>query len=466
MSDIYRKARVQLLNVDTGEVIGDVEVISDSQEIFYNNSRPMYKKVGNFDKGTTFNKYSLARILDSLLYEKEAPTGGGVISSNGDFSSLSGETTVVKAYGESVPDFNITATIYFNSSDSVTVTMEQSSSDGSHRSETRVLIRDDESISSKNVTFSITGFNKDTTIVISVADGEISSYTAAIIHYVFAHPVYIGWIRPDIIQEDGELNKEITEDYFEEAIEHKFNTLDVRYIEKSNQNQYIVPGINYDTRQRLNPCILIPQTWGELVRIEDTNGNDITNSFATLMPIDVNTTGTYIDHYIAYVCRQTFNDDFELCKGITYIVNSDKENVLTDNLTGLGIPLTCGFTIHYSVPVDDRYYKKTYEDLLRTTYPYPGLLSYVEDINTTFRFENGNWMPTCNKIHVVESLDELTEDLGGWDDLAIVAVPGGEDIGNVWKKRYNNQWERYGDFKLEDGNVGFILNPDYKEEVL
>lgn len=465
MSEIYRRARVQLLDEATGEPVGDVEVISDSQEIFYNNPKPMYKKVGNFDKGTTFDKFSLARILDGILYEEEAPSGEGSTSSNGDINDVTGEVTIIKAIGDTVDNFTLSTTVYFNSYDKISVTLFQESKDGNHRSETKVVTKPSETVTQATVSFDVQGFTTDTDIAIQVSGGKGVIYTISIIHYIFTSPIYIGWIRPDIIQDDGELNKEITEDYFEEAIAHEFNTLDKRFVAKTDQNQYIVPGLNYDTRQKLNPCILIPQTWGELVRIDDTHGNDITNSFATLMPIDVNTHGTYIEHYIAYVCRQTFDDDFELCRGIRYIVNSDKENIRTDDLTGLGIPLTCGFTIHYNVPVDDRFYKKTYGDLLKTPYPYPGLLTYVEEINTTFRFENNNWVPTCNKIHVVESVDELTEDLGGWDDLAIVATPGGEDIGNVWKKRYNNQWERYGDFKVEDGNVHFVLDPEYSEEV-
>ena len=465
MSEIYRRARVQLIDEVSGLPVGDVEIISDSQEIFYNNDKPMFKKVGNFKEGTTFEKFSLAAILDGILYENEAATGGGSITSNGDATNVSGEVTVVKAFGDTVKEFTLSTTVHFNSYDKITVTLLQSSPSGNHRSDTKVVTRPDKTTTETVVSFTVQEFSEDTDIAVQISSGDGTIYTASIIHYQFVHPIYVGWIRSDIIQDDGELNKDIAEDYFEEALshDHGFNTIEKRFVVKSSQNQYIVPGLNYDTRQKLNPCILIPQTWGELVRIDDTNGNDITNSFATLMPIDINTHDTYIDHYIAYVSRQTFDDDFELCRGIKYITESDKENVRTDNLTGVGIPLTCGFTVHYNIPIDDRFYKKTYGDLLKTQYAYPGLLTYVEDINTTFRFEKGHWSPTCNKIHVVESLDELTEDLGGWDDLAIVATPGGEDIGNIWKKRYNNQWERYGDFKIEDGNIHFVISSENNE---
>ena len=105
-----------------------------------------------------------------------------------------------------------------------------------------------------------------------------------------------------------------------------------------------------------------------------------------------------------------------------------------------------GFSVQYNAPLDERFYRKTYGDLLAMKYPYPGLQTYVEDINTTFRFEKGHWTPVSTKTHIIESMSELTEELGGWDDVAINAYDG-----KLWKKRYNNQWERYGDIKFEDG---------------
>ena len=113
MSEIYRRARVQLIDEVSGLPVGDVEIISDSQEIFYNNDKPMFKKVGNFKEGTTFEKFSLAAILDGILYENEAATGGGSITSNGDATNVSGEVTVVKAFGDTVKEFTLSTTVRF-----------------------------------------------------------------------------------------------------------------------------------------------------------------------------------------------------------------------------------------------------------------------------------------------------------------------------------------------------------------
>ena len=57
MSDIKLKARVVLTD-DEGRHLGECEIISDSEEIFYNNATPMPNAVGDLPAGTTFNKYS------------------------------------------------------------------------------------------------------------------------------------------------------------------------------------------------------------------------------------------------------------------------------------------------------------------------------------------------------------------------------------------------------------------------
>lgn len=457
MSETRLTARVLLLDEKTGQTIGEVEIITDSQEIFYTNEKPMLKKVGNLQPGTTFDKYSLARILDDILYETNPPVSGDVIMSNGDTSTITDDITIIKPIGSQVDEFTINATVYFGSYEKITATLYISSPDGSHTADTKVLTQSSASMISTSVTFTVPAFQKDASIRLDVSsdDGLISQ--GPTIHYHFVSPIFVGWITPDCINDKGEITKSVAEHYLQEAIDHEVITLNKQYVDIQNVQAYVVPGINYDTREQLNPCILIPQTWGELKRIDDMNGNNIANSYAHYVGIDINTHDTYIEHYIAYISRQTFNDDDPLIGSITYVVEEDEQYVNIDNVYGNNIPLQCGFTLQYGMPLDERFYRKTYGDLLTMIHPYPGLLTFVEDINTTFRYEKGHWTPVCTKTHVVESIDELTEDLGGWDDLAIVATAGGENIGSVWKKRYNNQWERYGDIKAEDGNVFFQL---------
>ena len=450
MSDLYLKARVLLLDEKTKETIGECEIVSNSKEIFYTNPRPLPKAVGNMPAGTIFDKASLANILDDLLYDKTCPWIGRLTSSNGDISNISGNTEIIKAKGTQVDDFTITTTVYFGSYDIVGVCLYVYSKTKDY-SYSMAVERPSSEISDIPVSIDVPGFDSDTDIWIEICAGN-DRFIGPKINYRFVSPIYVGWIKPDTINENGELDKETAEHNFQELIDHDFKTLDKRFVDKSNQRAFIVPNINYNTRECLNPCILVPQTWGKVKKIIDTNGNNITDAFASIGGLDINVHSIYIEHYIAYVCRNTFTDDNDLIRGVSYIWDETEQDINMQNIVGTGSPLIAGYSMQYGIPVDDRFNCKTYGDLLAMRFPYPGLQTYVEDINTTFRFEKGHWTPVSTKFHVIESLDELTEELGGWDDLAINAMDG-----KIWKKRYNNQWERYGDIKAEDGKVTFNL---------
>lgn len=453
MSDLYLKARVLLLDEKTQETIGECEIVSDSKEIFYNNPNPLPRAVGNMPAGTVFDKASLANILDDILYDKACPWLGRLTSSNGDISNTAGDIEIIKAYGTQINDFTMTTTVYFGTYDEVTVNLYVYTEDDNYTSTVSVK-RPSSSIGDIPVSFDVPGFNKNADIWVEVVAGN-DKFVGPRINYRFVSPIYVGWITSDILNEEGNLDKETAEHYFQELIDHNFNTLDKRFVDKSNQAAFIMPNINYDTREYLLPCILVPQTWGEVKKITDTNGSNITNTFAYKTGLDINTHEIYIEHYTAYVCRHEFANDSNIIRGITYIWDDNVQDINMANIYGRGIPMITGFSAQYNMPMDDRFSCKTYGDLLSMKHPYPGLQTYVEDINTTFRFERGHWTPVSTKFHVIESLEELTEEFGGWDDLAINAMDG-----KIWKKRYNNQWERYGDIKAEDGKVTFELNKE------
>lgn len=446
MSDIYRKARVQLLNDSTGEAIGEVEIISDSQEIFYNNDRPTLKQIGNIPAGTTFDKTSVADIIDGLLYEEVDYHAYSYTTSNGDLNNVSEDTTIIKPITSRVGDFTLNAILKFGSKDKISCTVEVSRPDGYSWTSTITVERSGVE-QYKIVSFNIKGFDSDTAIRVS---------NGPIITYKFVAPTYIGWVTPEVIKEDGELDMIAVANRIQELIDHKFKTLETRYVDKSDQIAMIVPGINYDTRERLNPCILIPEPWGGLTSITDMNGNNIANSYAMCHGIKILTEGNKTVECIAYVSRQTFDDDEDFIRAITYKVDMNQQTVNMGNYEGNATPLTVGYSVMYNIPLDERFHRKTYGDLLKMLYPYPGLQTYVEDINTTFRFEHGHWTPVSTKTHIIEDRDELTSDFGGWDDIAINSTNG-----EIYKKRYNNVWEMWGTIKVNTDNN--TINLDMKE---
>lgn len=446
MSQTYMKARVLLLDEKTGKSVGECEIISDSKEIFYSNDTPLPESKGNIPAGTTFDKESLAHILDNLLYDKVNPSfKGGLSFSNGDATYIDNDILVVKPSGSTVAAFSATIAVAFGSYDAIDISLV-TYRNGREIKDTIHKTRVTQTTAMTTVVFQIPEFHEDTDIYIMVETGT-DKVIGPKVQYKFVSPIWVGWVRPDIILPYfEELDKDSTALYMQELINHNSKNLEKRFVYKSNQQTYIVPGLNYSSREQLSPCIMIPQSWGELRKITDTNGNNILNAYTKMVGVDINTHDNYRERYILYVLRYRCANDSEIVRGITYITDNSANDIFSDNLMGNGTPVINSMDVLNNTPLDSRAWVKTYQELLEMVYPYPGLITYVENINTTFRFERGHWSPFNNKTHVVESYEELTEELGGWDDLAINTMDG-----LIWKKRYNNQWERYGD--IQKGSV-------------
>lgn len=446
MSQTYMKARVLLLDEKTGKPVGECEIVSDSREIFYSNDTPLPESKGNIPAGTTFDKTSLAHILDDLLYDKVNPSfKGGLSFSNGDANFIDNDILVVKPLGSTVAAFSATISVSFGSHNAIDISLVTFRNGREIKNTVHKTKLSTDDIPATAV-FQIPEFYEDTDIYVMVEAGT-DRVIGPKVQYKFVSPIWVGWVRPDIVLPYlDEMNKSSATLYMQELIDHESKNLEKRFVYKSNQQPYLVPGLNYNTREQLSPCIMIPQSWGELKKITDTNGNNITNAYAKMVGVDINTHDNYRERYILYVLRYVCANDSEIIRGITYITDNSANDILSDNIAGNGIPVIASTDVLNNVPLDSRSWVKTYQELLNMQYPYPGLITYVEEINTTFRFEKGHWAPFNNKTHVVESYEELTEDLGGWDDLAINTMDG-----LVWKKRYNNQWERYGD--IEKGSI-------------
>lgn len=443
MSNGYTKARVDLLDENTGQHIVDVEIISDSKEIFYNNDKPLPKAFGDLEKGTTFDHYPISSIVDNLLYDEVQPKITEYISSNTDDISGNENVVISKCVGSTVDRFYISIHGEFGSEDKITTTICIEALDGSHhKADTYIITRPDPKTDSFDYTFEVDDISKDTDIRIDVGKNK-----GKMISYRFVSPIYVGWVSPKgIFDWQGNLILKETEYRMQSIVDNPNKKTEIRYVQKSNQLAMIVPDINYDTREQLNPFIMIPQSWEKLRAIIDMNGNNITNSYARAIDININHNKMTLEKYIVYISRETFNDDEEFIKAVKYVTDTEAPtNVNMDKYDRFHTPLMVGYSVRHEVPLDERFYRKTYGELLRMKYPYPGLITYVEDINTSFRFENGHWAPFGNKVHIIEDWqNELTESFGGWDDLAIDATTG-----KIYKKRYNSVWERWGDLKVD-----------------
>lgn len=439
--DPLTKVRIELLDESTGNPISEVDAITSSETILYTNPSPMPADVGSIPRGTTFDSTPLKNILDGVLYAYTKPTIKEIITDSTDFQgSIIEDYTIVKPKHTTVSSFTYTVTIENGTSDVLSCILKLYKDDNTVNQQTAQV--ESEVGKTYNFTFTVPEITMNSTIEVIVSDGT-NNVIGPYIRYRFVDPMYVGFANPDILTDYGELipdNIDNIISYFEGLIENpETGYIDTRYAEKSDQY-----GSSYDVlpedREKLNPFILIPTYWGNALAIMDANGFNITKSYSLISGVNLNIYQDETVSYILYMHRGSFYVDSSYVSTIKYcFIKSDGVTYPnTDDFYGNGIPISSSFDIQCEVPVDSRFVVPTYNDLLQLMFTYNGLLTYVEDIDTFFRYTKGSWLPTSTRVWVIEDSSVLTAEMGGWDDVAICTN------GTIYRKRYNNVWEEWG----------------------
>ena len=459
--DPLTKVRIELLDEDTGTPITEVDAITSSEVIMYTNSTPMPANVGSLDKGTTFDNVSLKTILDGILYSYAIPTIKEITIDNSDFSNtVINNTTITKQKHSTVPSFAYTVSVDNGTSNMLSCVLKVYKSDSTVEQQTAQV--NTEIGKSYNFTFNISEITMDSTIEVTISDG-INSITGPYVYYKFADPIYVGFASPDIMTDYNELipdNMDRIVSYFEGIIENPSEGyIETRYSDIADQNAIFYKDISAEERVKLNPFILVPVQWGNPLAIIDSNNLNIIKSFSFISDVALNVYEDEVVSYILYMHRGSFNIDSSYIGRIKYCFTQPSDGTMypdVDEMSGNGVQITSPFDIQYDAPIDTRFTVKTYEDLIKMSYPYNGLITYVEEIDTFFRYnENkGGWLPTCTKVWVIDDTAQLTENLGGWDDVAI------ETDGTIYRKRYNNIWEIWGN--IGGGGSGGYAYPQIR----
>lgn len=446
--DPLTKVRIELLDENTGNPITEVDAITSSETILYTNPNPMPAVVGSIEKGTTFNSTPLKTILDGILYAYTKPTISQTLLDNGDVpNSVISDEVIIKERHQTVPSFNYTVTVENGTSTTLSCILKVYKDDSTVDQQTAQV--NSEVGKQYNFTFNVPELTMNSTIEVTVSDGT-NNVIGPYIRYKFVDPIYVGFASSDILTDYGELipdniDKIIT--YFEGMIENPdVSYLDVRHVDISDQYG-VSYDVDYDHKQRLHPFILIPTYWGNALAILDPNQLNILKSYSIISGVNLNIYGNEVISYILYVHRGTFDIDMDYISKVKYCFVQPASGPKYPNLnetTGKGIPLSASFDVQYEVPIDSRFVVHTYADLLGVKFPYNGLLTYVEDIDTFFRYKKGSWFPTSTRVYVVEDTSVLTSEMGGWDDVAICTN------GTIYRKRYNNVWEEWGKIGQEE----------------
>lgn len=435
--------RVQFLNSETGEPISDVDVMSSADCIKYINSNPVIKDGLGFKKGEIVDT-DLYNIVDKLLYPYYAPEFVSIQNTEAlpEFDKyINEDITIYKEKGIIVDKFTLSVTVMAGSETLARCSLIRIQNNHREMIDNKPL-----SLSAgKSVTidFSMPKINSDSEYFFELTDNEnvVESYK---INYKFVLPIYVGYAK------DGLLDPELPVDELNHYLNNLINMNDrveKRLVEvNSIQKAFFDIVVDKDS---LCPFILVPLGWHSLARVEDINGIDISKFFKrnNNVLLQTNVDNTDYEGYKLYVSKKPADSKAKTryLRDITYTFAYDldwkdmaSEGEQTEILTGFDV-LTHG-------PIDARFVKESYNDLAYIAKPYEGLVVYVKNIKTYYKYnEYGSWEVTNNMTRFYSG--KPSDTMGGKLDISIDIATG-----DIYQKNNSNVWELKGNMRTGVSN--------------
>ena len=430
------KARVQLLDPTTNAVISEVDILTAASAVGYTNSTPTIVDIGGIPAGSTFEEgeASVQDVLDKLLYPYTKPTIK-YITDNGGKQHTENATIYAERFKEIRPFF-LESEIQIGDRTDITITIKR------YNGQTNQVTNYDASV--KATPGSLYRFSKevekmseDTRIQLIVSDG-VNIIESPIISYQFIYPAFVGFCEWEEITVNDIISDTKANEYFNTLIRNNSAQIKKILTPMANLSGMTMMNAIYSETE-LYPFILYPNTWTKIVAIKDINGNDITSSFAyDAVSVKPDSSVTSNVQYTFYASMRAYNVQLAAAGSIAYNFIDDK--VVTGK-AGTGIPTLSGFDPLFHEPLDLREKVDTYDDLIAMKYPYDGLVTYVVEEKTYFRYngESQSWETTNQKIYLSTSGIAPISEEGAWDDVTI-------DIksGIFYQKYMNVRWQEKG----------------------
>lgn len=438
------KARVQLLDPDTGKVIAEVDVLTSAPVVSYVNDNATVRDFRGIPAGTTFKESeekSVQDVLDDILYPYTQPDIEFITDHEGN--RIIEDTFIYIERFTEVRPFYINATIHAGNKTELTITLKRYdvSTGTTETLETKVKVTPGATYKYQQ---NVEKFSFDKRFQITVSDGQ-STVASPIISYKFIYPVFVGYCNlEEILTTDGAvIDETFASQYFNTLIRNNSPMIEKRLVPIQNISGIAINNPLY-TESMYNPCIIYPNTWNKLISITDVNDDDITGSFLynANVPIKPDSSVTSNVQYTVYANRNKYLVGLSAVAEISY--NFQFRRGSADHIEE-GVPSLTGFDVLCKLPIDLRTVVQSYDDLALIKYPYESLIVYVKDDKTFYRYmgDNANpqWVPTNQQVFVQTSGETPSLDQGQWGDIVIDIKSG------IFYRKYKNiRWEEIGRF--------------------
>lgn len=436
------KARVQLLDPETGKVIAEVDVLTSAPVVSYINDNATVRDFRGIPAGTTFKESeekSVQDVLDDILYPYTQPEITFITDHEGN--KITEDTFIYIERFKEVRPFYINATIHAGDKTDLTITLKRYdvSTGTTETVETKVKVEPGATYKYQQ---NVEKFSFDKRFQITVSDGQ-STVASPIMSYKFIYPVFVGYCNlEEILSTDGAVIDDANaSQYFNTLIRNNSPLIEKKLVPIQNISGIAVNNPLY-TNAMYNPCIIYPNTWNKVESITDANEDDITGSFLynANVPIKPNPTVTSNVQYSVFANRNEYYVQLAAVGEISYNFIPGRGSL--DHVEE-GVPSLTGFDILCKLPMDLRTVVDTYEDLFRIEYPYESLIVYVKDEKTFYQYMGDDaeykWEPTNQQVFLSTSGEAPDISMGQWNDIVIDVTTG-----NFYRKYKNVRWELIG----------------------
>lgn len=435
------KARVQLLNPDTGAVVEEVDILSTASVISYVNNDKTIRDFRGIPAGTTFkeeDEVSVKDVLDSLLYPYEQMEIESIASVDG--KSISQDTIVYKEKFYPIDSFTYTAKVNVGKVSRLTFQLKRYNNVSGDVTSTENTVSVTPG-STYLYTQEVINISDDTSLQLVINDGTNITVSPTL-EFKFIYPVYVGYCDASQFVEEKDdytiaINTLRATDYFNTLIANKSPLIERRLIPVQDVQSIVLTDPIYSDKE-YNLCILYPNTWHKVEAITDCNDDIITGGYRYNNQLSIKPDNQDIHkvQYTVYASKDVYNVQLAAAKSVVY--NFELGTGSIDYGT-TGAPALVGFDPLCHHPLDRRLEVSTYSELKNIQYKYDGMSVFVLDIHSYYRYDitTDMWINTNQEFLFGNEIPSL--DIGKSGDVYINI-----STGHIYQKYQDIRWEDKG----------------------